>query len=276
MGDLCDPAFKIHHIASKNTPLRIIHTAACTDLFSSYDKMVEINVSAVVKLLSHPNVEFHHMSTMAILLYDNPEILCSPNRHASQIKQVAGTYAQTKWLAEWIGTQANAVIYRLGLLFSPNAVQPSPRNWFNKVIKGIIQLGMVPENTGHLRFDLCPIGHAAKEIIRNLNSRQSLLHIHRKKQLTLGELVQQLREYGHPIAEVKSDTFIEATWTHRHLPTVNAAHLAFARFIRTTNGADYHVSDLFLTSEYFLHPTETCYDGTLGLKEALKNIMKEP
>lgn len=274
--DLCDPSFKIHHIASEDTPLRIIHAAACTDLFSPYDKMVEINVSALLKLLSHPNVEFHYMSTMAIFLYDKAETVCSPKRHISQIKQVAGTYAQTKWLAEWISTKANAFIYRLGLLFSPNVDQPSPRNWFNKVIKGIITLGMVPENTAHLRFDLCPLDHAAKQIILNLTKRQSLLHIHRKKQLTLGELVEQLRVYGHPIEEVTSEVFIEATWTYRHLPAVNAAHLAFARFIRTTKTEDFHVSDLFLTSGHFLHPTETCYDGALGLKEALRNLMREP
>ncbi|MFM9368115.1 non-ribosomal peptide synthetase [Streptomyces sp. Da 82-17] len=201
----------------------VLHCGAEVNLAHGYDRLRAANTDATAEVLrlaaAHRTVPVHHVSTVGVLsgtpasgayLADDPLPPPTGLRHG---------YAQSKWAAEHLVGQARrrglpVTVHRPTRLTGDSATgvcQDADYLWL--LLQACARLGLAPDASLDLSFDLVPVDRAAAAIVA-LALRPAAagrtFHIAAGRRLTLATAVDRLRTHGHRIADVPPEQWLHA------------------------------------------------------------------
>ncbi|MEM7064361.1 MAG: amino acid adenylation domain-containing protein [Cyanobacteria bacterium P01_B01_bin.77] len=226
MGNIARPLMgldieKFKHLAE--TIDVIYHSAASVNLFYPYGALKATNVIGTQSLLTlagHTRLKpIHYISTLDVfesLVTMGPSIIYE-NDSIVQGVGISGGYAQSKWVAEYLVTQAIAAgipacIYRPGMVTGP--IQTgicNPTDLMCRFLKSIIQLEGAPD-LGWL-IDMTPVDYVSQAIVHLSLQAKSLnqaFHLVNPNPYPLHDLINILSQLGYPVRQTSYER-----WLHK-------------------------------------------------------------
>lgn len=240
-GDLVQPQLGLppslydELVATSQT---IVHCAAAVSLAKPYRELRAVNVEGtarVLELAAIAGARVHHASTLSVFVGSERTGILRETDALETAERLHGGYAQSKWAAEWLAREAGATIYRFGLLTGDTRTGRAPaRDWLTWFLRGLAQLGHVPDGVDDLAVDLTPVDHAATVLAALvLDDARGTFHVANRRSATLGELTAALRRAGVRIATVPSEAWHELIATaDLATPEAAAAVLGISRTAR--------------------------------------------
>jgi len=150
----------------------VVHCAGEVDLLRPYEHLRPTLVQAVAEVLrlcaEGRAKRLVHVSTLAVFaLSDQALGRHLPNPTLNPRRVLLGGYAQAKWAAEALVTQAaglaaTVTIARLGLLVGP---APPHGDWLALVLGALARLGCLPQGDPGWRLDTTPVADAAHAML---------------------------------------------------------------------------------------------------------------
>lgn len=213
----------------------VINAAASVKHYGSYQFFYETNVESVKRLISFcqaGHAKLIHISTLSVSgnsfeTFDGYISETEKHFYESDLyigQQLKNVYARSKFEAEKIVLEAmlhglRANIMRMGNLtnrLSDGKFQINHEsNAAAKRIKGILELGMVPDYllVENMYVEFTPIDEAAKAVmtlVRHFSSEQTVFHIDSTKVIYLDQLLQYFTKLGYPIKVARGTEFTAA------------------------------------------------------------------
>lgn len=202
----------------------VINAAASVKHYGSYQFFYETNVESTKRLISFcqaGHAKLIHISTLSVSgnsfdTFDGYMSETEKHFYESDLyigQQLKNVYARSKFEAEKTVLEAmlhglRANIMRMGNLtnrFSDGKFQINHEsNAAAKRIKGILELGMVPDYliAENMYVEFTPIDEAAKAVmilVRHFSSEQTVFHINSTKVIYLDQLLPYFNRLGYPI-----------------------------------------------------------------------------
>lgn len=193
----------------------IYHNGASVNLLYPYLSLRDVNVIGtheVLKLASCGQIKpIHYLSTLDVfesvaatgirVIYEQDDIV--------QGQGLSGGYAQSKWVAEQLVTQATArglptCIYRPGLVTGHSqSGYSNTTDLVCRLVKSFIQLQQAPDLD--LMVDMTPVDYASRAIVNLSLQPKSLgqaFHLVNPQPFSLNRLVSALNRAGYSIQQV--------------------------------------------------------------------------
>jgi amino acid adenylation domain-containing protein/thioester reductase-like protein len=216
---------KFDHLAE--TIEVIYHSAANTNLFYPYKTLKAANVigtKTVLSFASHKKLKtIHYISTLDVF-----ESLLSTNRsvvyeqdNIAQGDGMRGGYAQSKWIAEQLVTQAAqkgipTCIYRPGMVTGHSHSGVSNSNdLIGRLLSSFIQLRSAPDVDWMI--DMTPVDYISQAIAHLSLQPESLdkaFHLANPHSLPIATLVNDLNRFGYPVNPIPYEQW--QTLIHKH------------------------------------------------------------
>ncbi|HEY1625017.1 MAG TPA: amino acid adenylation domain-containing protein [Streptosporangiaceae bacterium] len=243
-GDLSQPLLGLSPAEFDQLALAadaVYHVGAQVNAILPYGELSAANAGGTREALElaarHRPSAFHHVSTIEVFAGAGfyPE-----DAPAGPAEELRGGYAQTKWVAERLVSQAAerglpAAIYRLPRILGDTktgACQTRDLLW--QVVKGCVQAGAVPDAGGAL-FHVAPADWAARalvELSRNSPVPGAAYHIAGEQRIGFGMLTGYLRSAGYRLREYPLDQWAAIIREHPG----NAAAPALDVFLAEVTG----------------------------------------
>lgn len=206
-----------------------IHCAAEVNNFKKFEAMYSTNVEFTFAILQKIqamklNLAFHYVSTLSVFASSNINIeqyeLPPEQRNTSFVKDIVpissnyslfGGYAQTKWASEYLLSETNANIFRLGLV-TPSLEQPyfNPEEFITRFLYLIIKYPFTPFKnevdckrfTEGTSVDLSPVNFVSKTMSQVISRKYRFLsdenedftHIANHKSTSLWNIINRFND----------------------------------------------------------------------------------
>ncbi|MFK7767826.1 MAG: amino acid adenylation domain-containing protein [Mariniblastus sp.] len=258
---------------------KVIHCAANVNTVASYQTLRKSNligVNHVGDFAANTRLkQLEYISTLSVFvgtdqfqgqMFESDDLL--------QTERVYGGYAQTKWAAEVLLQRRNDITtryFRLGLLTADTVSGVVPEmDLLTLTIRGLVEIGLVPDSKRKLRVDITPVNYAAEMVtsITSLPIDKKVFHVAHPIGLTAKALFDNLR-IAVPTLKLASLREFEtrAKKTKMDWRTC-AACLALCRTVRCEKSDRPDPMDLF-------QATGTRFDMT-NVQQAWKHGMSSP
>jgi polyketide synthase PksN len=194
----------------------IYHAGAHVNAILPYRELCAANVGGTREVLAlaarHRPSVFHHVSTIEVFA---GSLLVDEDHPAGPPDELRGGYAQSKWVAEQLVSQAAqrglpAAIYRLPRILGDTrtgACQERDLLW--QVLKGCVQARAIPGGASHhASISWAPADWAAGALValsRTSAASGAAYHIAAPDRVGLGVLTGYLRAAGHQLSEYPLD-----------------------------------------------------------------------
>jgi thioester reductase-like protein len=217
LGDLAQPQFGLPPEQWQTLVTNIdaiYHNGAWVHHTLPYSSLKAANVDGTVTVLALAcqgrQKPVHYTSTLSVFAPTSTatQPIRETDRPDSQ-RLPSGGYAQTKWVAEQLVTQAGdrglpVTIYRVGAVSGDSQTGVfNPNDFLYRLIQGCIQLQVAP--IVDLRLDLLPADYVGRVMVR-LAQRSELwgtvFHLEHPQAVTVERLFEALRELGYPIKRI--------------------------------------------------------------------------
>jgi thioester reductase-like protein len=258
-GDLGVPRFGLEaaEFAALGARLHAIyHNGASVDFVSSYPGLKAANVDATLECLRLAAAgvlkPVHFTSTLAV--FNSPDRIGMPSigegDHLDDPDGLRGGYAQSKWAAESLLTQAAARgmpvgIYRAGFIGGDTRTGYwNKEDFLCRMIRGSIQLGLYPDIAMDLPF--VPVDAAARSIValsRQPASGADIFHLMAAEPLSFSRLMAETLRAGYKLAPVPYERWLLIL--RDALPPENDLFAVLPFLIDPGNGAE-TVLDLYV------------------------------
>ncbi|MCB9765433.1 MAG: AMP-binding protein [Alphaproteobacteria bacterium] len=236
----------------------IVHAAARVHLLAPWAALAPCNVDGVRRLL-HLAAEgapkrLELISTLSVFVAtDRNTGAVREDDDLTRTSAVWGGYAQTKWAAERLarasGLQALRV-YRPGLLTGDSRTGAGGGlDFLGRFLRGVAQLGCVPEAALDLEVDISPIDRVTEAILDlALGAGPGTWHLANRVPARLSGLVDALRAEGVTVDEVDEAAF-SARLGDAPTPDAAAAALALCRRLAPDRFQRLRGMDLFQATD---------------------------
>ncbi|WP_159054279.1 non-ribosomal peptide synthetase [Streptomyces sp. AS58] len=213
----------------------VYHAGANVNLTLSYEQLKDANVRGTEEVLrlaaQHRTVPLHHISTVGVYLDDgHRHDAIRPDHPLPPDGALSNGYAQSKWAAEMLVTQARrrglpVTIYRPTRISGSGAIGLGPSSdylWL--LLKGCIEAGMVPNDIEE-SYDLVPVDYVSRVVLEV--SRQGgtgNFHVSSERLLRLTDAAKYLQALGYQLSEVSLDKWrqaVEANPTNAAFPLLS-------------------------------------------------------
>jgi amino acid adenylation domain-containing protein/thioester reductase-like protein len=194
----------------------IYHAGAHVNAMLPYQELCAANVGGTREILAlavrHRPTAFHHVSTIEVFAGSS---LVDEDAPAGPADELRGGYAQSKWVAEQLVSQAAqrglpAAIYRLPRILGDTrtgACQTRDLLW--QVLRGCVQARAIPGGAvHHAAISWAPADWAAAVLValsRTSAESGAAYHIAAPDQVGLGVLTGYLRAVGYQLGEYPLD-----------------------------------------------------------------------
>lgn len=205
----------------------VVHCAALTDHIGEAELFHRANVLGtrrMVECARKADAALLHISTVSVSGTQYVRDRQRTGEYTERMYDVGqnyeeNEYAKSKFLAEGIVLDAmdagvNGRIFRVGVLTGRSAdgvFQVNPeKNAFANRIKALCALGFVPQGMLETALEMTPVDDCAKNILALAmgdSPASAVYHMFNANTLTLGELVDLLREDGYKIKTVSDTVF---------------------------------------------------------------------
>jgi len=242
----------------------IVHSGAVVNLAADLDMLRPANIGGTAGVLElalggRPKL-FHLISTLSVFVAASPAI-AEPQEsdRLDGTKAVLGGYAQSKWAAEVLAREvmrgrAPLVCHRLGLITGDTLHGVGPaRDQFTFFLRGLVELGLVPEGHAALRVDISPVDSVARALGELICGGPSVsdeapntYHLASPNGASGAELVAALRRAGATIEPVSRQHWrkIAAERSQRSAAAA-VAYLALSRCLDRRSSRELRAYDLF-------------------------------
>ncbi len=266
----------------------VVHLAGSVHLAAGYGELADINVAGTaraLRLARDLGAEFHHASSLSVFAEGEPhfgEADTSPriihsDHDLAAARRVHGGYAQSKWVAEAaVGlAQLPGTIARLGLLTGAPRSGAPPRDQLSRVIRGLARLGTWPIDLDDRRFDVTPVGAAARAMAGLIQAPPHAparsTNIARAVSATGAQLFDAMAAEG--VAMGRASTWPPRQASHGDLDVAVALAATTAR----QNPGELRLprsGDLFLATDltFAVHEAARLTDGALGLPPTAQEL----
>ena len=208
----------------------VINAAASVKHYGSYSYFREVNVESVRRIIEFcrpAGAKLIHISTLSISGDGFEPAPAEEKRPFSEQSFYIGqslenVYVRSKFEAEKLVLEAalsglQATIMRMGNLtnrardgrFQVN----HESNAAARRLRGLIELGMMPDYLMDMGVEFTPVDQAAEAImtlVRHFTAEQTVFHITNRKTVSLRTLQTYFADLGYPIKAVNEKTFSEA------------------------------------------------------------------
>jgi amino acid adenylation domain-containing protein/thioester reductase-like protein len=219
MGDLAKPLLGITVQQFKElagTVDTIYHSAASVNLFYPYGALKAVNVMgtrSILKLASQSKLKpIHFISTLDVFesLVTTGVSVVYEQDSIAQGNGLAGGYAQSKWVAEHLVTQASTTgipvcIYRPGMVTGHSQTGIcNPSDLMSRFLRSLIQLKLAPDL--NWMIDMTPVDYVSQAIVHLSRQPTSLgqsFHLVNSTPLSLTQLITDLKSLGQVVEPVQ-------------------------------------------------------------------------
>ncbi len=203
----------------------------------------------------------------------------------SQTHRVYGGYAQSKWAAEVLLRECPQLkrftrYFRLGLLTTDTESGGfATHDLLTLTIKGVLELGCVPDCSERLRMDVTPVNYAADVLSRIFSRRteQSVFHVAHPDGLMAKALFEALQQLHSEIQVVSKEEFLHRVQSAGITSQSAAACLALCREIAPCADDSLRQLNLFQATDarFDMSNTSEVLRGTNLEPPALDNAFVE-
>ncbi|MFA6308744.1 MAG: amino acid adenylation domain-containing protein [Clostridia bacterium] len=198
----------------------MIHTAAVVKHYGDYAEFERINIDGtneVIDFCKRFSIRLIHVSTISVI----KEIFINRPMTYEFAKNESNVYVRSKLEAEnqickAIKSGLDAVVIRVGNLtgrYSDGKFQQNiNENNFYNVLKSIIELQKIDDNTVDRKIEFTPVDECSKaiiEIIQKEDMKQRIFHIYNNNMISMRNVVKILNEFGMKIDIVDANSFNE-------------------------------------------------------------------
>lgn len=247
----------------------IVHSGAVVNLAADLDTLRPANIGGTAGVLELALAErpklLHLISTLSVFVAASPTV-AEPleSDHLEGTKAVLGGYAQSKWAAEVLAREvlrgrAPLVCHRIGLITGDTRHGAGPaRDQLTFFLRGLVELGVVPEGHAELRVDLSPVDSVARALCELVcggpavsDDDPATYHIASPNGATGADLVAALRRTGATIESVSRQRWrrIAAERSQRSAAAA-VAYLALSRCLDPRASRRLRAYDLFQATGY--------------------------
>ena len=230
-GDITAPMLGLaseEYAALADSIGEIYHCAANVSHYSAdHESYLKTNVTGtqnVIDLATCANASLYHISTCSVsgdMMKDGSKnrVFTEDDYDIGQIWE-DNVYVKSKFLAEGlvfdaIGNGLRAKIFRLGRLVgraSDGKFQINPEtNAFYLTLKGLIQMGALPETEAATPIEVTPVDVSAREVLLLKNSERTVFHIMNPNPPALKDLIRALA----PELQIVDDVRFNAIFRER-------------------------------------------------------------
>ncbi|WP_428836488.1 type I polyketide synthase [Streptomyces cheonanensis] len=223
VGDLAEPRLGLTAAdfdALSRSVDAVYHAGAAVNWVQPYATVRAANVGGTEELLRlaarHRTVPLHHVSTLGV--YVGRDTGGAPLRTTDPTgpgETLPTGYTQSKWVSEQIIDLARerglpVSVYRIDLIAGDRetgACQARDFVWLS--LKGMLQAGAVPSGVP-VSFRLMPVDYTSAAILhlsRRAENSARTFHVCGHTGLPLEDMIAELRDAGHPLAEHDLDTW---------------------------------------------------------------------
>ncbi len=153
----------------------IVHSAAIVNLAAGFEALQAVNVggtATVAELAIRGRAKLlHAISTLSVFVAATPRIAAPKEADTlASTEAVIGGYAQSKWAAEVLLREVGRgrfplVCHRLGLITGDTRSGIGPvRDQLTLFLRGVAELGAVPQGYETLRVDISPVDAVARAL----------------------------------------------------------------------------------------------------------------
>ncbi|HFE46176.1 MAG TPA: amino acid adenylation domain-containing protein [Nannocystis exedens] len=252
----------------------IVHSAAIVNLAAGFEALRPVNVEGTATI-----AEFairgrakllHAISTLSVFVAASPRI-ASPKEADTlfSTEVVIGGYAQSKWAAEVLLREVvrgrfSLICHRLGLITGDTRSGAGPaRDQLTLFLRGVAELGAVPQGYESLRVDISPVdavAHALVELILEGPScaptAPQTYHLASELGASGASLVQALRRAGVSVEVLSRSRWRAlAQGLGERSPAAAVAYLALGRCLDESSRRRLRAYDLFQATGF-------CFDSS--------------
>ncbi len=246
IGDLSQSLLGITAAEFQNLASRIdviYHNGELNNVIYPYSALKATNVTAtedVLRLASQIKIKpVHFISTLGVFYspqYFQLQVVAEsdPFNHSQGL---TSGYGQSKWVAEKLIMIARergipACIYRLGRVAGHSQTGAvSTDDWLFKMIKGCIQLGMIPEL--EMMVEMIPVDYVSKAIVAISQANTSLgkaFHITNPHQISWNYLSNWIQSFGYSVKQTSFGNWRKELIHHINYFPDNALHSLLPMF----------------------------------------------
>jgi thioester reductase-like protein len=195
----------------------VYHAGALVNFAYSYSALKAANVlgtQEVLRLACGQRAKpVHFVSTLFVFPHaDGSDLsLIGEEDDIAHEGVLYGGYAQSKWVAERLVTIARTrglpvSIYRPGRITGHSRTGVwSPDDALYQLIKGWVQLGVVPEMGVDVKLDMTPVDYVSRAIVHlslQKDSSGAAFHLLNPEPLPLGRLIEWMRSFGYRLRPI--------------------------------------------------------------------------
>lgn len=272
VGDLTEPRLGLAAYTWRGLSAdvdAIVHSGAVVNLAADLDTLRPANIGGTAGILAlaladRPKL-LHLISTLSVFVAASPTV-AEPleSDRLEGTEAVLGGYAQSKWAAEVLAREvmrgrAPLVCHRIGLITGDTRRGAGPaRDQLTFFLRGLVELGVVPEGHAALRVDLSPVDSVARALCELLcagpaarDDDPAAYHIASPNGASGADLVAALRRAGATIELVSRQRW-RTIAAERSLGSAAAAvaYLALSRCLDPTASRGLRAYDLFQATGY--------------------------
>lgn len=212
----------------------IIHNAAHLHHMAAYSQLKASNVDSTLAMLRLATTAkskwIHYVSTLVAAVDRDPEGWLLESLPQGNPAELAGGYAQSKWVSEKLLAEAadrgiGVTVFRPGFISgrSDRGVWPLENDHLLRVIKGCVQLGFAPESS--LTPNMAPVDFISSAIVRIgliPHSSGRVFNLSNPHLVSWETLVEWLRRSGYAIRIIPNEV-----WQEQHLLNMNKDNALF-------------------------------------------------
>ena len=242
----------------------VVHSGAVVNLAADLDTLRLANIGGTAGVLElalrgRPKL-LHLISTLSVFVAALPAIAeAQESDRLDGTEAVLGGYAQSKWAAEVLAREvmrrrAPLVCHRIGLITGDTLCGAGPaRDQLTFFLRGLVELGVVPEGHAALRVDISPVDSVARALCELVcggpavsDDMPATYHIASPSGASGADLVAALRRAGATIEPVSRQRWrrIAAERSQRSAAAA-VAYLALSRCLDRRSSRELRAYDLF-------------------------------
>jgi thioester reductase-like protein len=237
VGDLAQPRLGLsphtYEALARETDA-LVHNGAQLHHLASYPQLKASNVSSTVAMLQLATTTrpkwIHYVSTLVAAVERDPEGWLLEDFPRRGPGELAGGYAQSKWVSEKLLAEASrrgigVTIYRPGFISgrADSGVWPAENDHLLRVIKGCLQMGYAPDSD--LTLDMAPVDFISAAIVRIALSEPTAGHVFNLSNphaVPWSTLLSWLGRCGYAAQVVPN-----AVWRERYLSRIDRENALF-------------------------------------------------
>lgn len=230
----------------------VFHLAADVNLVKPYAALRAAHLGSLGPVLDllragRPK-RLHLASTLSVVACQTPRPGIAYERALESDFALDGGYAQSKWAAEHaVRAVPDAQIVRFGLLTGDARTgRAAPHCHLMTCVRGLRELGCVPETEEEVFVDVTPVDYAATTFVRIAASPETgVFHVCGAAPLALSSLMSALHDHGVHLRTVSAEAFRARA---REVPRTAAVATTLASLRHRFLGGGAAASDLFLAT----------------------------